>query len=86
MFRKMRELFGEIPVIMIRIADYINPLTDTKVPEGWRKIQELQDKAPEYIENIKVVRAPDPDPLHELHPQNKSGIGANVAKASLEFM
>ena len=86
MFRKMRELFGEIPVIMIRIADYINPLTDTKVPEGWRKIQELQDKAPEYIENIKVVRAPDPDPLHELHPQNKSGIGADVAKASLELM
>ena len=84
-FKKMREIFGEIPVVLVRIADYINPLTDTHIPDGWKKIQELQDLAPTYIENIKIVASPAPDPIHELHPQNKSGIGADVAKASMEF-
>ena len=85
-FAKMRDIFGEVPVIIVRIADYINPLTfETEVPEGWRKIQELQDTAPEYISKVKVVKAPTPDPVYELHPQNKSGIGADVAEASLSF-
>ncbi|MBR2991976.1 MAG: hypothetical protein IKF31_01590 [Clostridiales bacterium] len=86
MFKKMREMYGDVPAIIIRIADYINPLTfETEVPEGWREVQRLQDEAPNYIDNVKVVRSPCPDPIHELHPQNKSGIGADVAKASLEF-
>ena len=85
-FAKMREMFGNVPIVLIKIADYINPLTfETEVPEGWRKIQELQDRTPEYISDIKVVASPVPDPIYELHPQNKSGIGADVAKASLEF-
>ena len=34
----------------MKMADYINPLTfETEVPEGWRKIQELQERAPEFI-------------------------------------
>ncbi len=85
LFKKMREVFGGVPVIMIRIADYINPLRDTRIPEGWKMIQKLQDDAPGYIENVKVVTAPCPDPVYELHPQNKSGIGADVAAASLDF-
>lgn len=85
-FRKMRELFGDLPLILIRIADYINPLTfATEVPEGWRGIQRLIDEAPEHIADVKVVRASVPDPIYELHPQNKSCIGADVAKASTEF-
>ena len=85
-FKKMREFFGEVPVVMVKMADYINPLTfETEVPEGWRKIQELQERAPEFISNVKVVVAPVPDPIYELHPQNKSGLGADVAKASMEF-
>lgn len=85
MFKKMREFFGEVPVVLVRIADYINPLRDTRIPEGWRQIQKLQDEAPSYISNLKVVASPCPDPIYELHPQNKSGIGADVAKASMEF-
>ena len=85
-FKKMRELFGEVPVILVKMADYINPLTfETEVPEGWRKIQALQETAPDYISNVKVVNAPAPDPVYELHPQNKSGLGADFAKASMEF-
>ena len=83
-FKKFREIFGEVPMILVKMADYINPLTfETEVPEGWRKIQELQERAPEYISNVKVVAAPTPDPVYELHPQNKSGLGADVAKASI---
>ena len=85
MFKKMREIFGEVPVVMVRIADYINPLRDTTVPEGWKQIQKLQDDAPTYISNVKVVNSPCPDPIYELHPQNKSGIGADVAEASMQF-
>ena len=85
LFKKMRELFGDVPVVLVRIADYINPLTDTKIPEGWKQIQKLQDDAPAYISKIKVVNSPCPDPIHELHPQNKSEIGADVAAASLEL-
>lgn len=70
---------------MVRIADYINPLRDTTVPEGWKQIQKLQDDAPTYISNVKVVNSPCPDPIYELHPQNKSGIGADVAEASMQF-
>ncbi|MCR4767599.1 MAG: sialate O-acetylesterase [Saccharofermentans sp.] len=85
-FKKMRELFGEVPIILVKMADYINPLTfETEVPEGWRKIQTLQETAPEYISNVKVVNAPAPSPVYELHPQNKSALGADFAKASMEF-
>ncbi len=85
MFKKMREIFGEVPVVMVRIADYINPLRDTTVPEGWKQIQKLQDDAPTYISNVKVVNSPCPDPIYELHPQNKSSIGADVAEVSMQF-
>ena len=85
-FGKMREILGDVPLIIVRIADYINPLTgETEIPDGWKKIQELQDNAPTYIDNVKVVKSPCPDPIYELHPQNKSEIGADVAKAALEF-
>lgn len=85
-FKKMREMFGEVPLIMVKIADYINPLTfASEVPEGWREIQRLTGEAPGYIAYTKVVDAPAPDPVYELHPQNKSGIGADVARASMEF-
>ena len=85
-FKKMREFFGEVPVILVKMADYINPITfESEVPEGWRKIQELQERASEFIANAKSVAAPCPDPIYELHPQNKSGIGADVAKASIEL-
>ena len=85
-FRKMREFFGEVPVILVKMADYINPLTfESEVPEGWRKIQDLQERAPEYISNVRVVTAPTPEPVYELHPQNKSGLGKDVAKVSVEL-
>ncbi len=85
-FRKMREFFGEVPIILVKMADYINPLTfESEVPEGWRKIQELQERAPEYISNVRVVTAPTPEPVYELHPQNKSGLGKDVAKVSIEL-
>ena len=83
----MREILGDVPLILVRIADYINPLTgETEIPDGWKKIQEIQDNAPSYLDKVKVVRSPAPDPIHELHPQNKSQIGADVAKAALEFL
>lgn len=86
-FGKMREILGDVPLILVRIADYINPLTgETEIPDGWKKIQEIQDNAPSYLDKVKVVRSPAPDPIHELHPQNKSQIGADVAKAALEFL
>lgn len=86
MFKTMREMFGNVPIVLVRIADYINPLTfETEVPEGWRTVQRMQDEAPEHISDLKVVESPIPDPIHELHPQNKSIIGAGVAKASLGF-
>ena len=82
----MRELYGQVPVILVKIANYINPLTnETEVPEGWKTVQRFQDEAPQYISDLKVVASPDPDPIHELHPQNKSIIGEEVAKASMEF-
>ena len=86
LFEMLRKYFGELPVIIVRIADYINPLTDTAVPEGWKKIQQLQTDAPKYISRVRVVVSPRPDPVYELHPQNKSEIGAGVAKASMSFV
>lgn len=86
LFRNMREMFGDVPVVMVKIADYINPLTfETEVPEGWRMIQKLQDDAPNYIDKVKVVASPCPDPIYELHPQNKSEIGADLARESMTF-
>ena len=86
LFEMLRKMFGELPVVIVRIADYVNPLTDTSVPSGWKKIQQLQDEAPNYISRVRVVRSPRPDPVYELHPQNKSGIGADVAKAAMSFV
>lgn len=86
MIKRIRQLFGDVPVVLVRIADYINPITfATEVPEGWREIQRLQDEAPSFISNLKVVRSPAPDPVYELHPQNKSSIGEEIANAVLSF-
>ena len=85
-FNRMRELYGQVPVILVKIANYINPLThETEIPEGWKTVQRFQDEATQYISDLKVVASPEPDPIHELHPQNKSIIGEGVAKASMEF-
>ena len=85
-FGKMREFFGDVPVVLVKMADYINPLTfATEVPDGWKEIQRLQEEAPNFISNSASVVAPCPDPIYELHPQNKSELGADVAKASIKL-
>ena len=87
MFARMREMFGNVPVVLIEIADYINPLTlASEVPEGWRQIQKMQEEAPGYISGLKVVRTPVTDPVYELHPQDKSDVGADVAEASIDSL
>ncbi len=86
LFERFRSHFdSDTPITVIEMADYINPLTKaTEVPSGWREIQRLQREAATLLPGITVVSAPHPVPvIYELHPQNKSPLGAAIAQAFL---
>ena len=51
-------------------------------PNGTKAILKANKK---YINKVKVVACPCPDPIYELHPQNKSEIGADLARESMTF-
>ncbi len=101
MVLKFREVFGDddLPMICTVMADYDDPANGKigdiaagfndnglTISEGWEKIQELQLHAPEQIELCACVSAKDLSEPFELHPQNKSILGARFAEKAMDWI
>ncbi|MBR5181387.1 MAG: hypothetical protein IKW88_03975 [Clostridiales bacterium] len=100
MVLKFRETFGdELPVICTVMADYDDPANGKigdiasgfsddglTIQEGWKTVQEMQLHAPEQVELCAAVSAKDLSEPFELHPQNKSILGARFAEKALDWI
>ena len=97
MVLKFREVFGDdLPVICTVMADYDDPANGKigdiasgfsdnglTIQEGWKTVQEMQLAAPSMVPLCEVVSAKDLSEPFELHPQNKSILGARFAEKAL---
>ena len=98
MVLKFREVFGddELPIICTVMADFDDPANGKigdiatgfsdnglTISDGWKCIQELQLHAPESVPLCSVVSAKDLSEPFELHPQNKSILGARFAEMAM---
>lgn len=82
MISSWREIFGQdIPVVATVMPDYIDPLSEdlTKVPYGWRRIQQYQKDAALDVSGCYVVDGEDLGMPYELHPQRKDELGNRAA-------
>ena len=94
MVLKLRETFGDdLPVVCTVMADYDDPANGKigdiasgfsdnglTIQEGWKTVQEMQQAAPSMVPLCDVVSAKDLSEPFELHPQNKSILGARIAE------
>lgn len=97
MVLKFREVFADdLPVVCTVMADYDDPANGKigdiasgfsdnglTIQDGWKSIQEQQLKAPEQVPLCAVVSAKDLSEPFELHPQNKSILGARFAEKAM---
>lgn len=94
MVLKLRETFGDdLPIVCTVMADYDDPANGKigdiasgfsdnglTIQEGWKTVQEMQQAAPSMVPLCDVVSAKDLSEPFELHPQNKSILGARIAE------
>lgn len=97
MVLNFRDLFGDdLPVICTVMADYDDPANGKigdiasgfsdnglTIQDGWKSIQEQQLKAPVQVPLCAVVSAKDLSEPFELHPRNKSILGARFAEKAM---
>lgn len=100
MVLRFREVFGdELPIVCTIMADYDDPANGKigdiasgfsdnglTIQDGWRSIQDQQLHAPEQVPLCAVVSAKDLSEPFELHPQNKSKLGARFADKAKEWI
>lgn len=69
------------PLIITELTDYIDPQSEdtSKVPEGWRSIQDQQLKTPSIMADTACVPARDIGDMFEIHTPRKAELGARAA-------
>ncbi len=97
MVLKFREVFNdELPIICTVMADFDDPSNGKNgdiatgfpddgltIQDGWKTVQEMQLNAPEMVPLCASVSAKDLSEPFELHPQNKSILGARFAEKAM---
>ncbi len=100
MVLKFREVFGDdLPVICTVMADFDDPSNGKAgdiaagfsdngltIQEGWKTVQEMQLNAPSMVPLCEAVSAKDLSEPFELHPQNKSILGARFAEKAMKWV
>lgn len=100
MVLKFREVFGDdLPVICTVMADFDDPSNGKAgdiaagfsdngltIQEGWKTVQAMQLNAPSMVPLCEVVSAKDLSEPFELHPQNKSILGARFAEKAMKWI
>lgn len=61
--------------IVVEICDYVNRCDD-----GWRAIQECQQKIVDVLENVKTVTSKDVCEHSGIHPSNKEKLAEKIVK------
>lgn len=80
-----RALSQRLPIIVVELADYVEPTAVNYDSSGWASIQEQQRNAPRVTKDCAVVSAKDLGEPFELHPQKKSALGLRLAEKALEL-
>jgi sialate O-acetylesterase len=97
MVLKFREVFNDdLPIICTVMADFDDPANGKNgdiatgfpddgltIQDGWKTVQEMQLNAPEMVPLCASVSAKDLSEPFELHPQNKSILGARFAEKAM---
>lgn len=100
MVLKFREVFNDdLPIICTVMADFDDPANGKAgdiangfsdngltIQDGWKTVQEMQLHAPEQVELCASVSAKDLSEPFELHPQNKSILGARFAEKAMQWL
>ncbi|MBP5416794.1 MAG: hypothetical protein J6Y58_04625 [Clostridiales bacterium] len=82
MMNYWRDLYQQkLPVIVVEMCDYMDPITCEET-EGWASIQAQQVAAAKEVKDCAVVSAKDLGAPLELHPQRKSELGARMAEVA----
>ncbi len=81
--RWRKTLSLDLPIVVTVLADYSDPQNGDD--EGWRSIQNQQERAPELTAKCSVASAKDLGAVYELHPQKKKELGERLAEKALEL-
>lgn len=77
-----------LPLIITELTDYIDPQSEdtSKVPEGWRSIQDQQLNTPDIMPDTACVPARDIGDMFEIHTPRKAELGARAAEILEKFI
>lgn len=74
-----RSHFGEVPFIIVQLANYTNRHTDANYQGGWAKIREVQRVLAETIPNAGMACAIEIGEWNDIHPLRKKDIAHRCA-------
>ncbi|MBO5480035.1 MAG: hypothetical protein J6A63_02470 [Clostridia bacterium] len=70
----------ELPFVVVEICDF-----DGRNDEGWKIIQDCQQKIVDYCKNVKTVTSKDVCESDNIHPANKEKLAEKLSKVLCEF-
>lgn len=74
-----REHFGNIPFIVVQLANYMQRHDDANYNSGWTMIRDVQRRAENVIPNCGVASAIDVGEWHDIHPWRKKEVAQRCA-------
>lgn len=74
-----RSHFGEVPFVIVQLANYTNRHTDANYQGGWAKIREVQRVSAETIPNAGMACAIEIGEWNDIHPLRKKDIAHRCA-------
>ena len=70
----------KLPFIVIQIADY-----DARNDDGWKKIQEIQEKSEDKNDNVISVKSADVCESSDIHPLTKELLAHRIAELLINW-
>lgn len=74
-----RVLFGNIPLVVVQLANYMQRHEDPNYNSGWTMIRDVQRNAENVIPNTGVASAIDVGEWHDIHPWRKKEVAQRCA-------
>lgn len=74
-----RASFGNIPLIVVQLANYMQQHQDPNYNSGWTIIRDIQRNAENVIPNCGVASAIDVGEWHDIHPWRKKEVAQRCA-------
>lgn len=74
-----RSSFGNIPLVVVQLANYMQRHDDPNYNSGWTIIRDIQRNAENVIPNCGVASAIDVGEWHDIHPWRKKEVAQRCA-------